>query len=256
MKNQSLRTFGLIGHPLGHSFSRRFFTEKFAKESINAEYLNFDIESIDKLTSVLDANPALVGLNVTIPYKQVVMPMLDEIDEDAAKIGAVNVIKITHPANGKTHLKGYNSDIIGFTNSLSKLIKGRNITNALVLGTGGASRAIVAGLHKLGIETQLVSRKKSEGIITYADISNEVITNNLIIVNTTPLGTTPNVDTAADIPYQFITPQHVCFDLVYNPDVTKFMSLCAAQGATVSNGLEMLHGQAIAAWEIWNTNND
>ncbi len=251
MENQSLRTYGLIGHPLGHSFSRRFFSEKFAKEGINAEYLNFDIDSIDKLSTVLDEHPTLVGLNVTIPYKQVVMPMLDEIDEDAANIGAVNVIKITH-RNGKRYLKGYNSDIIGFTDSLRKLIVGKAIEKALVLGTGGASRAIVAGLHKLGVKTQLVSRKSGDGVITYSELNAEIMRAHRIIVNTTPLGTSPNVDTAADIPYEYITPEHVCFDLVYNPEVTKFMSLCAVQGAIVSNGLEMLHGQAIAAWQIWN----
>jgi shikimate dehydrogenase len=252
MENQSFRTFGLIGHPLGHSFSRRFFSEKFAAEGIAAEYLNFDIDSIDKLSDVLAQHSALAGLNVTIPYKQVVMPLLDEIDADAAAIGAVNVIKITRNADGTRHLKGYNSDIIGFTNSLRPMIDGRNLTDALVLGTGGASRAIVAGLHKLGVHTQLVSRKPADGVITYADLSAEVMKKHKIIVNTTPLGTSPNVDAAADIPYNYVSAEHVCFDLVYNPDVTKFMRLCAERGATVKNGLEMLHGQAIAAWRIWN----
>jgi shikimate dehydrogenase len=252
MKNQSFRTFGLIGHPLGHSFSRRFFSEKFAAEGIDAEYLNFDIDSIDRLGSVLDEHPSIVGLNVTIPYKQVVMPLLDEIDADAAAIGAVNVIKVTRNADGSRHLKGYNSDVIGFTDSLSRMIAGRTLTDALVLGTGGASRAIVAGLHKLGVRTQLVSRKPGDGVITYADLTADVVAAHKIIVNTTPLGTSPNVDAAADIPYQFVTPEHVCFDLVYNPDVTKFMRLCAERGAAVKNGLEMLHGQAVAAWHIWN----
>lgn len=251
--NQSLRTFALIGHPLGHSFSQRFFNEKFSREGINAEYLNFDIDSIDKLPDILANHPSLVGMNVTIPYKQVVMTLLDEIDTDAAAIGAVNVIKITHTESGETHLKGFNSDIIGFTDSLTRLLAGRKIAKALVLGTGGASRAIVAGLHKMGVETQLVSRHAGEGVITYADLTPQVMNNHKIIVNTTPLGTTPNVDTAADIPYNLVTAEHVCFDLVYNPAVTKFMALCAERGAATSNGLEMLHGQAIAAWHIWNS---
>jgi shikimate dehydrogenase len=252
MKNQSFRTFGLIGHPLGHSFSQRFFTEKFANEGIDAQYLNFDIDSIDKLRDVLADNQSLVGLNVTIPYKQVVMPLLHEIDADAAAIGAVNVIKISHTDSGELHLKGYNSDIIGFTDSLRRVIGNRKVSRALVLGTGGASRAIVAGLHKMGIETQLVSRTPGDGVITYADLTETVMQAHQVVVNTTPLGTFPNVDAAADIPYHLLTPNHVCFDLVYNPNVTKFMALSAEHGATVSNGLEMLHGQAIAAWKIWN----
>ncbi len=251
-EDQSLRTFGLIGHPLGHSFSQRFFSEKFSREGISAEYLNFDLDSIDMLPTVLAAHPSLVGLNVTIPYKQAVMPLLDEIDADAAAIGAVNVIRITRKSDGAPHLKGYNSDIIGFTESLRDVLAGRKIAKALVLGTGGASHAIVAGLHKMGIATQLVSRRAAEDVITYADLTAAVMSEHKIIVNTTPLGTWPNTDAAADIPYNLVTAEHVCFDLVYNPDVTKFMALCAEHGATTSNGLQMLHGQAVAAWQIWN----
>lgn len=241
--------YGLIGFPLGHSFSEIYFTEKFEKEEIDAKYSLFPIENINSLPSLISKIDNLEGLNVTIPYKEDVMHFLDEISEDASEIGAVNVIKIKNE-NGRKFLKGYNSDYVGFADSLHPLLR-KDIKNALVLGTGGASKAVVYALKGLGINTTLVSRQPKEGDLSYDDLDNEIMTRNLLIVNTTPLGMFPKVDACAPIPYHLLTPLHICYDLVYNPEVTEFMHRAEERGARVKNGLEMLYRQAERAWEIW-----
>ena len=244
------KLYGLIGYPLGHSFSQNYFNQKFDAEGISARYVNFEIPDIADFKEVVASHPDLAGLNVTIPYKEQVIPYLDAIDEDAAKIGAVNVIKFIRE-RGKLTVKGYNSDIIGFSDSISPLLTpSRN--RALVLGTGGAAKAVAQGLRNLGVEPVYVSRTARPGILTYADLTPEIMAAYKIIVNTTPLGMYPHVDEAPDIPYHLLTPEHLCYDLLYNPDVTMFMNRAARYGATVKNGLEMLLLQAFAAWNIWN----
>ncbi|MBQ2300236.1 MAG: shikimate dehydrogenase [Bacteroidaceae bacterium] len=238
--------YGIIGYPLGHSFSRGFFTEKFARESIDAQYLNFEIPDVAMLSDVLRDNPELRGLNVTLPHKQAVIPLLDEMSEEAMEIGAVNVIRVR---NGK--LKGFNSDIIGFTNSIKPLLQPHH-RKALVLGTGGASKAIRVGLNRLGIEWTYVSRSPRDGMVTYEDITAETLQEYTVIVNCSPVGMFPKVDAAPAIPYELLSPQHLLFDCVYNPEETLFMKKGREQGATVKNGLEMLHLQAIASWNFWN----
>jgi len=284
--------FGLIGFPLGHSFSKGFFTEKFAREGIDAQYLNFEIPDATMLLDVLRDNPELRGLNVTLPHKQAVIPLLDELSDDAREIGAVNVIKIErlndlqfndcrpqslNPKILKSsiHLKGFNSDIIGFTESIKPLLQPWH-KKALVLGTGGASKAICVGLKRLGLEWRYVSRNGGQGArskeqentscpnnplapcplplapLNYSDLTPEVMQEHTVIVNCSPVGMFPKVDAAPAIPYELLTPQHLLFDCVYNPEDTLFMQKGRAQGATVKNGLEMLHLQAIASWKFWN----
>lgn len=250
MKHHYSKIYGLIGYPLIHSFSQNYFNQKFEAENIDARYLNFEIADIGELMEVLSENPNLNGLNVTIPYKEQVLPYLNEIDEDAAKIGAVNVIKFIPGKNGIT-LKGYNSDIIGFCDSLRPLLKPTH-KNALVLGTGGAAKAVTQGLLNLGITPTYVSRTKREGMLTYDELTPEIMDSNRVIVNTTPLGMYPHTEECPDIPYQLLTPEHLCYDLLYNPDVTLFMKRAQENGAEVKNGLEMLLLQAFAAWNIWN----
>lgn len=241
--------YGLIGYPLGHSFSANFFNEKFLREDIDESYSLFPLESIECLPSLLNDHKDLKGLNVTIPYKQKVIDYLDDISDEAKKIGAVNVIKITSE-NGKKYLKGFNSDAIGFKNSLVPLLR-KDVNKALVLGSGGASKAVIFVLNELGIEVTEVSRKKRDNNITYDEITDEIMASHQLIVNTTPLGMWPNTQDAPSIPYQFVTSSHILYDLVYNPEITEFMRKGLSKGACVKNGLDMLHGQAIAAWEIW-----
>ena len=241
-----MTTYGLIGYPLGHSFSRKFFTEKFDKEGIDAQYLNFEIPSIEEFPNIIESHPDLRGLNVTIPYKQQVMQYLDDISPEAKAIGAVNVVKVE-----KGHLTGYNSDVIGFVESIRPLLKPHH-RKALILGTGGASKAINYGLReKLGLETLFVSRKAREGMITYEDIDTTLMRDYEVIVNCSPVGMHPHVDECPDLPYEAMTDRNLLYDLVYNPLQTLFMQRGAAQGATTKNGLEMLHLQAIASWDFW-----
>lgn len=243
--------YGLIGYPLKHSFSIGYFNEKFQAENIDAEYVNFEIPRIEDFMEVIEENPNLCGLNVTIPYKEQVIPYLDELDKDTAKIGAVNVIKIIRPGKGRIKLVGYNSDIIGFTQSIEPLLQPQH-TKALILGTGGASKAVYHGLANLGIRSTFVSRtKKSDNILTYNELTPEIMQGHTVIVNTTPLGMYPKVDFCPDIPYDQLTPNHLLYDLLYNPSETLFMKKGMERGATVKNGLEMLLLQAFAAWEIW-----
>ena len=243
--------FGLVGYPLGHSFSESFFNNKFNSEGIDAQYLNFEIPNINEFRNIINTNTNLRGLNVTIPYKEQVIPYLDDIDITASEIGAVNVVKFIRNGNNLI-LKGFNSDVIGFCNSLKPLLKPHH-THALVLGTGGAAKAIAHGLKSLGIEPIYVSRTKKDGALTYNELTPEIIKKYQVIVNTTPAGMYPHVDTCPDIPYHLLTPQYLCYDVVYNPEVTLFMKKSQEQGAVVKNGLEMLILQALAAWEIWNS---
>lgn len=238
--------YGLTGYPLGHSFSKAYFTEKFAREGIDARYENFEIDDIAMLPGLVSRIDNLRGFNVTIPYKQAVIPYLAELDESAASVGAVNVVRVTSDKS----LKGYNSDIYGFVESLKPML-GATDRSALVLGVGGASLAVCHGLRSLGIQVSRVSRRAGAGEYVYADLTPELVAEHTVIVNTTPLGMYPKVDAAPDIPYSGVSSAHVCFDLVYNPAETRFMQLCAEQGAKVSNGLRMLHLQAEKAWEIW-----
>ncbi len=246
-KTQTAELYGIIGRPLGHSFSRRFFTDKFAAEGADAEYVNFELPSIDLFPSVIKDNPRLRGLNVTLPYKTAVMPYLHEISDAAREIGAVNVIRVR---NGR--LKGFNSDVIGFTGSIQPLLKPVH-TQALILGTGGASRAVRTALTRLGIQWTYVSRTPQPGMLTYRQLTPEVMDSCKVIVNCSPVGMFPHVDECPDIPYGLLTPDHLLFDLVYNPDRTLFMQRGEEYGATVKNGLEMLRLQAIAGWEFWNS---
>ena len=241
--------YGLIGFPLGHSFSRSYFNERFRKERINAEYLNFEIPTIENFPDILKSNPSLKGLNVTIPYKEKIIPYLDELSIEASSIKAVNVIKI-RKNNYKTELIGHNTDVIGFTQSLKPLLKPHH-TKALVLGTGGASKAVCHGLNLLGIDYQYVSRHESETAISYEQLTPQIMAEHEVIVNCTPIGMYPHTEECPNIPYEQLTPNHLLFDLIYNPDVTLFMQKGIQQGAIAKNGLEMLKLQAIAAWEIW-----
>ncbi len=250
MSNSDPEIYGLIGYPLGHSFSRNYFCKKFEDEGINARYLNFEISDISEFPEITRKS-GLVGLNVTIPYKEKVIPFLDSLDDTAAAIGAVNVIKVMRNSNGEVdHLKGYNSDIIGFMDSIKPLIKPHH-KKALVLGTGGAAKAVFHGLNLLGVSAMYVSRTKGTDRFTYEDLTNDVLSRHLIIVNATPVGMYPNVDECPPIPYHLVTPRHLCYDVVYNPEVTLFMKKSAERGAITKNGTEMLLMQAVAAWDIW-----
>lgn len=244
------KLYGLLGYPLVHSFSQNYFNQKFESENIDAEYINFEIPDVGMLMEVVAENENLNGLNVTIPYKEQVIPFLDEIDPAASEVGAVNVIKFIRGKDG-LRLKGYNSDIIGFSDSIKSLLKPHH-QSALVLGTGGAAKAVSYSLRKLGLEVQLVSRLKSANILVYEELTKNDLKTHKVIVNTTPLGMYPNVDTCPDIPYRYLTSQHLCYDLIYNPDETLFLKNSRLAGAQVKNGLEMLLLQAFASYSIWN----
>ena len=238
-------TYGLIGYPLSHSFSPAFFKRKFEEEGIDATYQSFPIASIHELPALLDMHPELRGLNVTIPYKEKIIPFLDGIDPMADIIGAVNCIAID---GGKT--MGYNTDYIGFERSLKLWLRGKRPC-AIVLGTGGAARAVTHVLYRLGISYCQVSRQVRADCIRYSDISPDLLADTQLIINTTPLGMFPEIDATPRLPYAAIGQEHLLFDLIYNPLETKFLSIGRAQGAAVKNGLEMLQLQALAGWEIW-----
>lgn len=243
--------FGLIGHPLSHSFSQRYFREKFSQLGLSDhDYHLFDLNSIEELTSTLKHYPNLVGLNVTIPYKQAVIPYLTQLDASAQKVGAVNVIRI----KGDERI-GYNSDYYGFKQSLEPwLPKPFSQFSALILGTGGASKAVKAALVDLDIPFQLVSRKKSVDTLSYEQLNADprLIANHKLIINTTPVGMHPHSLEYPDIPTHLLTDQHFVYDLVYNPEKTMLLSKAQSQLARIKNGLEMLHLQAEKSWEIWN----
>ena len=244
-----MKQFGLIGLPLVHSFSKRFFSEKFDTEDINAKYDLFELPAISDFPDLLKQHE-FSGLNVTIPYKQKIIDYLDELDETAAEIGAVNVVKFIRD-NDTLRLKGYNSDAIGFEKSLKPHLQ-PNHRKALILGTGGASKAVDYTLKKLGIETTFVSRNKQSDNLTYDMLDKDVMNNYQLIVNTSPVGTFPHTDECPAIPYQHLGKSHFLYDLVYNPEETLFLKKGRAQGAQGINGKEMLVGQAVAAWDIWN----
>ena len=243
-----MRNFGLIGYPLGHSFSKKYFTEKFKDLGLSDhKYDLFELETID-LFPELWKDPDLVGINVTVPHKQAVRQYLDALDPSAEKVGAVNVIKRTG-----NRLTGYNSDYFGFRTSLENFMPKNSVRKALILGTGGSSKAVKAVLTDLNIQFEFVSRKSGEGMISYDQMTPEIIKEHQLIVNTTPLGMHPKVDNCPAIPYEALGSAHLLFDLVYNPETTKFMQMGLDQGARVKNGLEMLHLQADKSWEIWNS---
>ncbi len=246
-----MKTFGLIGYRLGYSFSKGFFTEKFKKEGLTEhEYVNFELDSIEEFPSIFDKNKNICGLNCTIPYKQQLMPYMDEIDEEAAEVGAINTVKII----GEGKYKGYNTDVYGFEHSLTPMLNDKH-KKALILGTGGASKAIKHVLRKLNIDfiSASIEEELYEKEIRYSEIDEALLKEYFVVINATPLGTHPTVDACPDIPYEYLTNEHVLFDLVYNPEETLFMKKGLKQGASVKNGLEMLHLQAIRAWEIWNS---
>ena len=241
--------FGLIGHPLTHSFSQKYFTEKFkALLLTDHHYHLFDLPQVEGLSGILDANPKLRGLNVTIPYKTAVLPFMTSLDSSAEKIGAVNVIKIDDGV-----LSGYNSDYYGFLESLKKWLPDTQM-DALILGTGGASKAVSAVLKDLSITHSFVSRTPGEHQFTYKHLNDDpaVVSKHRLIINTTPLGTYPHVDACPDLPYQAITDHHLVYDLVYNPPKSKLLLQAEERGARIKNGLEMLHLQAEKSWDIWN----
>ncbi len=243
--------YGLIGYPLTHSFSKRYFTEKFEVENIDSTYENFEIDSISWFPEIIRNNPDLAGINVTIPYKEQVIPYLDQLNESAKEIGAVNTIKVIRSKTG-VYLKGFNTDTFGFETSLKTMLKEHH-KKALILGTGGASKALKYVLTKLGIEYLSASIEElKENEIRYSDIDENMISERLLIINATPLGTYPKVDTFPPIPYEFITKHHLLFDLVYNPEVTVFLQRGLEKGAAIKNGYEMLLLQAIKSYEIWN----
>ena len=245
-----MEAYGLVGYPLGHSFSAGYFADKFAREGIEATYENFELSDISQFSSLIAERPELRGVNVTIPHKQAVIPLLDELSDEAREIGAVNVVRISRLADGTVRTMGYNSDVIGFVDSLRPLLLPHH-RRALVLGSGGASKAVVFGLQKLGIVPIYVSRTKATDRLTYAELTPEVLATHHVIVNCSPVGMFPHVDEAPSLPYHLLTPNHLCYDLVYNPLETAFMRKASEQGAVVKNGLEMLHLQAEAAWEMW-----
>lgn len=245
-----IKKYGLLGNPLGHSFSKSFFTEKFKNEAIPAEYINLELPKVDLIKSEILNNPSLEGFNVTIPYKEQIIPLLDSLNEEAKNIGAVNVVKIKRDFKS-VRLIGYNSDVIGFIESIRPLLKPHH-KKALILGTGGASKAIYYGLKKLNILPQYVSRRKKENILDYSDLNESLIKEYSVIINCTPLGMSPKINLAPDIPYEYLGNQHLLFDLIYNPIKTLFLKKGEEKGAVIKNGLEMLHLQALKSWEIWN----
>lgn len=246
-QDKSKHKFGLVGKNISYSFSRGYFADKFKSENLPHSYVNFDLQSIEELKEVIKKTSDLKGLNVTIPYKEQVIPLLDELDKKAKKIGAVNTISISKDKK----LIGYNTDYYGFKNSLKPHLKSHH-KKALILGTGGASKAIAYALKKLNIQYDFVSRSQKEGVtFLYSDLSDTIISDYTIIINCTPIGTYPNTDECPDIPYNAITKNHVLYDLIYNPEQTKFLSHGHNKGAVTINGLEMLRLQAEKSWKIW-----
>lgn len=247
-KPENYRLFGLIGKNISYSFSKKYFTDKFEKEGLlNCSYENFDLQIITQFPGIIRNNPSLKGLNVTIPYKEKIIPYLDQLNKKAAKIGAVNCIKITK----KGKLKGYNTDYYGFKKSLQPLLQTHH-KKALILGTGGASKAVAYALEELGILYTFVSRSKKENALDYKYINATTFDNFQIIINCTPLGTYPYIEECPPIPYDFFTEDHIAFDLIYNPEETTFLKKAKAKNAQTKNGYEMLVLQAEKGWKIWN----
>ncbi len=249
--NKRKKSYGLIGYPLGHSFSRDYFNHKFKAEGINAEYINFEIEDVSMLMELLAEHPELDGLNVTAPYKEQVIPYMTSMDPIAEQIGAVNVIKLLRDTDGELiGMRGYNSDVVGFSKSIEPLLTSSR-SSALILGTGGAGKAVARALEDLGVETHFVSRRKSASTIAYEELTRAMVQHSKIVVNATPVGMYPNDDLTPDFPFRFLGSEHLCYDLIYNPNETRFMRESAAAGAETKNGLEMLLLQAFVSYEIW-----
>lgn len=243
-----MRRFGLIGKKLGHSFSARYFAEKFEREGLqDCDYSLYELPEIECVKEFM-LKPNLVGFNVTIPYKQQVIPYLDDLHPQAAEVGAVNCVKIL-PDGRKI---GYNTDVDGVRVSLNKLLGGDKVESALILGTGGAAQAVDYVLREQGVEYRVVSRDKSRGDLTYDELTQDVMSAHRLIINASPVGMFPACDDAPAIPYAMLSGSHYLFDLVYNPLVTRFMELGAAQGAKTLSGIDMLYAQAESAWRIWN----
>lgn len=249
MKEKESSVFGLLGKNISYSFSRGFFTDKFKALNFKKnKYVNFDIQQIEDFPSIINKEQNLKGLNVTIPYKEEVIKYLDKLDTTAKKIGAVNTIKFTKRGN----LKGYNSDVVGFENSIKPLLK-KHHKKALILGTGGASKAIAFVLKKNNIKYKFVSRSpEGKKEISYDSLTQEVLQKYSVIINCTPLGTAPNIEKCPNIPYQYLTEKHLLFDLIYNPEVSTFLSKGKEKGTAIKNGFEMLELQAEESWRIWN----
>ena len=244
----SKKLFGLVGKDIDYSFSKKYFSEKFSKEPfLNCDYQNFDIPKIEYFPEIIKNNPDLNGFNVTIPYKEIIIPYLDKLSAKAAKIGAVNVIRFTK----KRKLKGYNSDCYGFKKSLTPLLQSHH-KKALILGTGGSSKAVAFALDELNITYTFVSRDPKESSIDYNRINATTFDNYQIVINCTPLGTSPNTKEYPPIPYEFFTEKHIAFDLIYNPEETQFLKKAKKKGAVYQNGLDMLIFQAEKSWKIWN----
>ena len=242
-----MRRFGIIGYPLSHSFSPGFFNDKFKSESISdAEYSSYPLKDINDFKALINENPELRGLNVTIPYKEKIIPYLDHLEPFAEVIGAVNTIKVT-----KDHLIGFNTDVGGFIKSIQPKLKPHH-KSALILGSGGSAKAVKAGLDVLGLYFKVVSRSDEKGDLSYAELNASVMNKHQLIINTTPLGMFPNTDSFPAIPFLELTPDHLCFDLVYNPVKTEFLKRAEAKGAECYNGHEMLIAQAELSWNIWN----
>ena len=242
--------YGLLGKNISYSFSKKYFTEKFQKLGLNTyKYSNYDIPEIEEFPFILyHKEDDFQGFSVTIPYKQSIIKYLDEVEGDAKEIGAVNTIKVTENNN----LVGYNTDVYGFKNSIEPLLQ-KHHKKALILGTGGASKAVAYALLKLGIKYEFVSRNVSDNGFLYSVLTKQIIEDHTVIINCTPLGTHPNIENLPNIPYQFITNKHLLFDLIYNPSETKFLQEGKKRGASIKNGLEMLELQAEKSWEIWNS---
>jgi len=264
-----MKTYGLVGFPLSHSFSQKYFLEKFSREHISdCEFKNFPLEDINDFHILIKKNPTLRGLSITIPHKQNIIKYLDEVDKSAKEIGAVNCIKRWQTADGKWQMAGYNTDILGFAESLKPLLQACH-SKALILGTGGASKAVAFVLNKLNIEYVFVTRNatpfqeehynptrvgfKENWYMEYDELGDDVVSSHTLIINTTPLGMFPNINECPDIPYQFLSSKHLLYDLTYNPEESLFLKKGKEKGAQIKNGLEMLHIQAEKAWEIWNS---
>jgi shikimate dehydrogenase len=249
-----MRKFGLIGYPLGHSFSKKYFTEKFNRENISdCQYDLYPIPGIDHLKKLISGDPDLLGLNVTIPYKTAVFKYLDSIDNQAESVGAVNVLKLKRNGD-RIRIKGFNSDIDGFRDSVSPYLTGR-VTDALVLGTGGAAKAVCYVLKEHGIHITSADIIELDGVLKYSEITGDILLGNQLIINTTPLGMYPDIDSKPDLDYGYLNKDHILFDLVYNPELTSFLKAGEEQGCTTISGIKMLYGQAERSWEIWNDNN-
>lgn len=249
-----MKEYGLVGYPLGHSYSQKYFTEKFKKLNItDSKYSLFPISEISKINNIIESHKNLLGLNVTTPYKELIIPFIHTMDEMAMKIGNVNTVKIIR--NGQNYnLKGYNTDFYGFKRTLQSLNLPLSKNKALILGSGGSAKTVSNVFHSDGIDYSFVTRNKSRiSLLSYQDLNKSIIEKHNIIVNATPVGMYPNIINYPDIPYDYITKDHFVIDLVYNPEETLFLNKCKEKNATTVNGLSMLYSQADKAWDIWNS---